>query len=55
MAKPRGPLDGVKVIACSTAQAGTVPYMLMADLGAETMSALRRASTHLSRGPVANN
>jgi crotonobetainyl-CoA:carnitine CoA-transferase CaiB-like acyl-CoA transferase len=28
-------LQGVKVVACSTAQAGTVPYMLMADLGAE--------------------
>jgi crotonobetainyl-CoA:carnitine CoA-transferase CaiB-like acyl-CoA transferase len=37
MAKPRGPLDGVKVVACSTAQAGTVPYMLMADLGAEVI------------------
>ena len=35
MAHARGPLDGVKVVACSTAQAGTVPYMLMADLGAE--------------------
>jgi len=35
MAKPHGPLHGVKVVACSTAQAGTVPYMLMADLGAE--------------------
>jgi crotonobetainyl-CoA:carnitine CoA-transferase CaiB-like acyl-CoA transferase len=33
----RGPLDGVKVVACSTAQAGTVPYMLMADLGAEVI------------------
>src|SRR4051812_17980102 len=30
-----GPLQGVRVVACSTAQAGTVPYMLMADLGAE--------------------
>ena len=37
MAQPRGPLDGVKVVACSTAQAGTVPYMLMADLGAEVI------------------
>jgi crotonobetainyl-CoA:carnitine CoA-transferase CaiB-like acyl-CoA transferase len=37
MAKPRGPLDGVKVVACSTAQAGTVPYVLMADLGAEVI------------------
>ena len=35
MAEPHGPLRGVKVVACSTAQAGTVPYMLMADLGAE--------------------
>ena len=32
-----GPLQGVKIVACSTAQAGTVPYMLMADLGAEVI------------------
>jgi crotonobetainyl-CoA:carnitine CoA-transferase CaiB-like acyl-CoA transferase len=32
-----GPLAGVRAIACSTAQAGTVPYMLMADLGAEVI------------------
>jgi crotonobetainyl-CoA:carnitine CoA-transferase CaiB-like acyl-CoA transferase len=37
MAQPRGPLDGVKVVACSTAQAGTVPYVLMADLGADVI------------------
>lgn len=37
MANPCGPLSGVKVVACSTAQAGTVPYMLMADLGAEVI------------------
>src|SRR5271163_2898653 len=37
MTKPDGPLHGVKVVACSTAQAGTVPYMLMADLGAEVI------------------
>src|SRR6201990_1608411 len=37
MAQSRGPLAGVKVVACSTAQAGTVPYMLMADLGAEVI------------------
>ena len=37
MANPNGPLKGVKVVACSTAQAGTVPYMLMADLGAEVI------------------
>ena len=37
MTRTRGPLDGVKIVACSTAQAGTVPYMLMADLGAEVI------------------
>jgi crotonobetainyl-CoA:carnitine CoA-transferase CaiB-like acyl-CoA transferase len=33
----RGPLQGIKVVSCSTAQAGTVPYMLMADLGADVI------------------
>jgi crotonobetainyl-CoA:carnitine CoA-transferase CaiB-like acyl-CoA transferase len=37
MTQPHGPLQGVKVVACSTAQAGTVPYMLMADLGAQVI------------------
>ena len=37
MTQPHGPLHGVKIVACSTAQAGTVPYMLMADLGAEVI------------------
>jgi len=37
MTEPHGPLHGVRVVACSTAQAGTVPYMLMADLGAEVI------------------
>src|ERR1700710_1240641 len=37
MTQAHGPLQGVKVVACSTAQAGTVPYMLMADLGAEVI------------------
>ncbi len=37
MTKRAGPLADVKVVACSTAQAGTVPYMLMADLGAEVI------------------
>jgi CoA:oxalate CoA-transferase len=37
MTELQGPLRGVKVVACSTAQAGTVPYMLMADLGAEVI------------------
>jgi crotonobetainyl-CoA:carnitine CoA-transferase CaiB-like acyl-CoA transferase len=37
MTNTHGPLRGVKVVACSTAQAGTVPYMLMADLGAEVI------------------
>ncbi|MFO1084898.1 MAG: CaiB/BaiF CoA-transferase family protein [Reyranellaceae bacterium] len=35
--QPFGPLQGVKVVSCSTAQAGTVPYMLMADLGADVI------------------
>ena len=30
-------MQGVKVVSCSTAQAGTVPYMLMADLGADVI------------------
>src|SRR4051794_7018083 len=37
MSQAWGPLQGVKVVSCSTAQAGTVPYMLMADLGAEVI------------------
>ncbi len=37
MAQPKGPLAGIKVVCCSTAQAGTVPYMLMADLGADVI------------------
>jgi crotonobetainyl-CoA:carnitine CoA-transferase CaiB-like acyl-CoA transferase len=37
MPAPHGPLQAVRVVACSTAQAGTVPYMLMADLGAEVI------------------
>lgn len=37
MANSKGPLDGVKVVSCSTAQAGTVPYSLMADLGADVV------------------
>lgn len=37
MAKTAGPLAGIRVVACSTAQAGTVPYMLMADLGADVV------------------
>ena len=32
-----GPLAGVRAVACSIAQAGTVPYALMADLGAEVI------------------
>src|SRR3954470_22475370 len=37
MPQAHGPLQDVKVVACSTAQAGTVPYMLMADLRAEVI------------------
>ena len=32
-----GPLAGVRAVTCSTAQAVTVPYALMADLGAEVI------------------
>ena len=32
-----GPLAGVRAVTCSTAQAGTVPYALMADLGTEVI------------------
>jgi crotonobetainyl-CoA:carnitine CoA-transferase CaiB-like acyl-CoA transferase len=48
--KPHGPLQGVKVVACSTAQAGTVPYMLMADLGAEVVKIEVPGSGDNSRG-----
>ena len=37
MSNNNGAHSGVKVVTCSTAQAGTVPYMLMADLGAEVI------------------
>ena len=37
MSEINGALSGLKIVACSTAQAGTVPYMLMADLGAEVI------------------
>ena len=37
MSEINGALSGIKIVACSTAQAGTVPYMLMADLGAEVI------------------
>src|ERR1700759_3685236 len=37
MTQGHGPLQGLKVVSCSTAQAGTVPYMLMADLGADVI------------------
>ncbi|MDC3172171.1 CoA transferase [Alphaproteobacteria bacterium] len=37
MSEIKGALSGLKIVACSTAQAGTVPYMLMADLGAEVI------------------
>ncbi len=33
----KGALSGIKVVTCSTAVAGTVPYMFMADLGAEVI------------------
>ncbi len=50
-----GPLQGVKVVSCSTAQAGTVPYTLMADLGAEVIKieAPGRGDPSRSAGQVA--
>jgi crotonobetainyl-CoA:carnitine CoA-transferase CaiB-like acyl-CoA transferase len=35
MKGPRGPLQGVKLVASSTARAGTVPCMRMAGRGAD--------------------
>jgi crotonobetainyl-CoA:carnitine CoA-transferase CaiB-like acyl-CoA transferase len=49
MTEAHGPLQGVKVVACSTAQAGTVPYMLMADLGAEVIKIEVPEGGHNSR------
>lgn len=37
MTEKPGPLTGVRAVTCSTAQAGTVPYAMMADLGAEVI------------------
>jgi len=50
MTEPHGPLQDVRVVACSTAQAGTVPYMLMADLGAEVIKIEAPESGDNSRG-----
>ena len=50
MTEAHGPLQGVKVVACSTAQAGTVPYMLMADLGAEVIKVEVPGTGDTSRG-----
>src|SRR6478736_9738939 len=49
MTQPHGPLHGVKVVSCSSAQAGTVPYMLMADLGAEEIKIETPAGGDASR------
>src|SRR5438045_8365893 len=50
MSEPHGPLQGVRVVACPTAQAGTVPYMLMADLGAEVIKIEGQEGGDKSRG-----
>jgi crotonobetainyl-CoA:carnitine CoA-transferase CaiB-like acyl-CoA transferase len=50
VSEPRGPLDGVRVVACSIAQAGTVCYMLMADMGAEVIKIELPGEGDSSRG-----
>jgi crotonobetainyl-CoA:carnitine CoA-transferase CaiB-like acyl-CoA transferase len=50
MVEARGPLQCVKVVACSAAQAGTVPCMLMADLGAEGIKVEMSRTGDNSRG-----
>ena len=42
-----GALSGIRAVTCSTAQAGTVPYMLMADLGAEVIKIESRTGGEL--------
>src|SRR5215470_11894607 len=49
MSQPHGPLQGVRVVSCSTAQAGTVPWMLMADLGADVIKIEQPAGGDPSR------
>ena len=45
-----GALSGLKIVACSTAQAGTVPYMFMADLGAEIIKIETPGKGDMNRG-----
>ena len=50
MTQNNGALSGLKIVACSTAQAGTVPYMLMADLGAEVIKIETPGKGDMNRG-----
>ena len=50
MTENNGALSGLKIVACSTAQAGTVPYMLMADLGAEVIKIETPGKGDMNRG-----
>jgi len=52
MVERPGALDGVKVVACSIAQAGTVQYMLMAMMGAEVIKIEQPGTGDPSRAQV---
>ena len=50
MVQTRGPLDGVKAVACTMFQAGPVCFSHMADLGAEVIKIEQPGSGELGRG-----
>lgn len=50
MVEKRGPLDGVKAVACTMFQAGPVCFSHMADLGAEVIKIEQPGTGELGRG-----